>query len=198
MIGSACFLFYSGCFGHKMVTPYFVCFRSPFLWHFDSGVEVLVWFLETSALGALSHVRGSSGVVSLSPPLFSPLSCSFVVLGSPMVGLLSGALRPFCLIVFFWLAVLLFYLFVFNGDPRLSASSLSVSFMLFPFLSLAFAGASSVCRLFRGVRLCACSFSCWRCRVLCACFVVGVRGGLSFLSVVCLLNVCVQECRCSS
>ena len=112
----------------------------------------------TSALGALSQDRGSFGVCkSVLSPL-SPLSCSFVVLGSPMVGLLTGAFRSFCLIVFFWLAVLLFYLFVCQWRPPTLGE---LSFSLFPvplILSLAFAGASSVCRLFFGVRMCACYF----------------------------------------
>ena len=34
----------TGSFGRRTVTPYCVGIRSPFLWHFDSGVEVLVWF----------------------------------------------------------------------------------------------------------------------------------------------------------
>ena len=135
------------------------------------------------------------GLVCLS--FFSPL----LLVRGP--GVSHGWLvnRGFSLLLFdcfLWLDVLLFYLFVVNGDPRLSTSSLPASFLflLSCLLLLLVLRLSVVCFL-----ACECvlvTFSCWRCRVLCACFVVGVRGGLSFLSVICLLNVCVQERRCSS
>ena len=149
----------------------------------------------TSALGALSQDRGSLGLVCLS--FFSPL----LLVRGPGVShgwLVNRGFSPL-LFDFFSLACFSVVLLVCCQwrPPTLD----ELSFSLFPVplvLSLAFAGASSVCRFFLACECVLVTFSCWRCRVLCACFVVGVRGGLSFLSVVCLLNVCVQERRCSS
>ena len=125
--------------------------RSPFLWHFDTGVEVLVWYLETLALGALPHVRGSSGFVSLSS--LSRLLCSLFVLGSPLVGLLNGAFRSLFLIlvylVFFFCCSALFSLE--TPDLRWARSSSLSSFLSLASprpLSLADACAPSVCPLF--------------------------------------------------
>ena len=53
--------------------------------------------MTTSALGVLLQARGTSVYVGLSSPLVFPL-CSPFILGSPLVGLLTGAFRSLCLI----------------------------------------------------------------------------------------------------
>ena len=115
-----------------------------------------------------------------------------------MVGLLTGAFRSFCLIrvhlVLLFCCSACFFWLLETPDGEHPSSPPSCSFPSCPLLLLLLR-RSVFCI---GVRLFACSFSCWRCCVLCACIVVGVRGGFSFLSVFCLLNVCVQECRCCS
>ena len=141
-----------GSFRERRGHSFFCNDRSPFLYHSDSGVEVLVGFLPTSALGVLLQVRGSSVLIGLF--LSCPLPCSPYVLGSPLVGLLIGAFRSlysdFCRCCF--LVVVLACFFV--GDPRHMANSPSSS-CLPPFFSLSFVPCCCLC----SVRLSFCSFS---------------------------------------
>ena len=95
---------------------------------------------ETSELGDLEPVRGSL-VVGFSS--LCPFLCSPSVLGSPLVGLLSGAFRSLCLIyvdlVFFFCCSGLFSL----ETPDLRRAV--VPFFLSAFFSLSFVSCCCLC-----------------------------------------------------
>ena len=141
-------------FGHEAVTPFLVSYRSPFWLHFDSGLEVLVCFFVTSALGDLQPVRGSLCLsVSFVLPLlllalpngvspvwrvirnFSPLFVVFVSVccfGS-CAGFLFVSGFGLCVVVF--LSCYLCFLvcsFLLSGDPggKMLVSSFSPSPLL--------------------------------------------------------------------
>ena len=85
-------------------------------------------FWLTSALGVLLQVRGSSVFVGFSS---CPPRCSPSVLGSPLVGLLTGAFRSLCLRFVLFVFLFLLFCFVLTGDPRQRVSTC-------PFLPLCF------------------------------------------------------------
>ena len=117
-------------------------------------------------------------LLSLTVCLSCPPPSSPYVLGSPLVGLLTGAFRSLCsaLCRFFCLLVLLFWL-VFVGDPRHMASS------LFFFLSAFFSLSSVPCCCLGSVRL---SFVLFFCGDASCCFV----SFLFLLVLPCALCIC--------
>ena len=153
--------------------------------------------MPTSALGVLLQVRGSSVLVGLSPPC-PPLCSSTYVLGSPLVGLFTGAFRSLCsafTFSVFWFCCSGLFFSLETPDIGCTVSSISCLPSSPCPLSLAVAVLRPSVDWFVLWR-CDVLFRflfCWRCRVLCVFCLWWVCVGGSLFFRHCLLNVCVNR-----